>query len=108
MPAATPDDLALMLARGVGRMLESGDDTLTRVRFTMMLAYPQETEAFHRRLVRVLTQVMARAGMDGDVEERARGVSACFDGFLFHALSVDPRPADRDVVARAFRGLLRA
>lgn len=103
---SSPDDVAALLAHGVERMLAPDGETLTRVRFTMMLAYPQETEAFHARLLRVLEKVMVRAGVDDDVEERARAVAACFDGFLFHALSVDPRPVDTRAAARSFRVLL--
>ena len=102
---SSPEDLAALLAQGVERMLAPDGGTLTRVRFTMMLAYPQETETFHLRLLRILEKVMARADVD-DAEERSRAVSACFDGFLFHALSVDPRPLDTEAAARAFRVLL--
>lgn len=103
---SSPDDLAALLAHGVEQMLAPEGETLTRVRFTMMLAYPQATEAFHVRFLRTLEKVMVRAGVDDDVEERARAVSSCFDGFLFHALSVDPRPVDTKAVAGAFRVLL--
>ncbi|SMY11117.1 TetR/AcrR family transcriptional regulator [Brevibacterium jeotgali] len=104
--ASSPDELAALLAHGLEQMLSPEGETLTRVRFTMMLAYPQATEPFHTRLLRTLEKVMARAGVDDDVEERARAVSSCFDGFLFHALSVDPRPVDAQAAARAFRVLL--
>ena len=103
---STPADLASLLAHGLERMLDPDGAALTRVRFTMMLAYPQETAAFHARLLHVLEKVMMRAGLDHDVEERARALAASFDGFLVHALTVDPRPVDTKAAARSFRTLL--
>lgn len=102
---SSPDDLAALLAHGAERMLAPDGAPLTRVRFTMMLAYPEETAAFHLRLLRILETVMERAGVD-DAGVRARDVSACFDGFLFHALSADPRPVDTEAAARAFNVLM--
>lgn len=95
------DQLAALLTRGVSRMLAAENVALTRVRLAMMPAHPLEAGEFHRRFLRSLERALMCLEV-GDVEARSRALVDYFDGVLFHALTVDPRPIDPIMIERVF------
>ncbi len=98
-------EIAELLTRGIETMLSPEKSPLTRVRLTMMQAYPNETQAVHQRLLAFLESLLIGCGVDNP-QARARLVAAFLDGVMLHELTVADPPLDPALLTRSIERLL--